>query len=160
MRSSLIFWCIVFLSLASCDSKRVYDEYQTVPKVWNKNEVISFTVKAPDSTKPYNLFVNLRNTSDYKYSNLFLIVEMNFPYGKTLRDTLEYKMTAPDGTFLGTGFGSVKENKLWYKEGVVFNEGGEYTVNIQHVMRESGKVDGVENLEGITDVGFRIEKPE
>ena len=26
-------------------------------------------------------------------------------------------------------------------------------------MRENGKVSGVVNLEGITDVGFRIEKP-
>ena len=26
-------------------------------------------------------------------------------------------------------------------------------------MRENGKVNGIVNLEGITDVGFRIEKP-
>ncbi len=29
--------------------------------------------------------------------------------------------------------------------------------DIQHAMRENGKVQGVENLEGITDVGLRIE---
>ncbi|WAC01135.1 gliding motility lipoprotein GldH [Lacinutrix neustonica] len=158
MRSSFIFLGIIILSLTSCDAKRVFDEYQTVPNVWNKNDVVRFNIEAPDSTKAYNLFVNLRNTSDYKYSNLFLIVEMNFPHGKTLRDTLEYKMTQPDGTFLGTGLGNVKENKLWYKEGVVFNEDGEYVVSIQHGMRENGEVNGVERLEGITDIGFRIEK--
>jgi len=53
----------------------------------------------------------------------------------------------------------VKENKLWYKENVIFNESGDYTVNIQHAMRENGKVNGVEALEGITDIGFRIEHP-
>ena len=83
---------------------------------------------------------------------------MNFPHGKTVKDTLEYKMAEPNGEFLGTGLSDVKENKLWYKEGVVFNETGEYTVNIQHAMRENGEVNGIDNLEGITDVGFRIEK--
>jgi len=121
--------------------------------------VVSFNIEAPDSTEAYNLFVNLRNTNDYRYSNIFLIVEMNFPHGKTLRDTLEYRMAKPNGELLGTGMTSVKENKLWYKEGVVFSEAGDYTVNIQHAMRENGAVNGIINLEGITDVGFRIEKP-
>ena len=90
---------------------------------------------------------------------MFLIVEMVFPHGKTLKDTLEYKMADPNGALLGTGASGIKENKLWYKEEVVFSEAGEYTVNIQHAMRENGKVNGVIALEGITDIGFRIERP-
>jgi len=158
MRSSIVLLCLVFISLVSCDSNSVFDEYKSVPDVWNKNEVISFNVKVPDSTKPYNLFVNLRNTNEYKYSNLFLIVEMNFPKGKVIRDTLEYRMAKPSGELLGTGLTSVKENKLWYKEAVVFNEEGEYTVNIEQAMRSNGEINGVVNLEGITDIGFRVEK--
>lgn len=157
MRSNIVFLCIVFLCLVSCDSKSVFDEYKSVPNVWNKNEVLSFNVKVPDSIQPYNLFVNLRNTNDYKYSNLFLIIEMNFPKGKVLRDTLEYRMAKPTGELLGTGLTSIKENKLWYKESVIFNESGEYKVNIQHAMRTNGEVKGIANLEGITDIGFRIE---
>ena len=84
---------------------------------------------------------------------------MVFPHGKTIKDTLEYRMADPNGKLLGTGITGVKENKLWYKEQVVFKEAGEYTVNIQHAMRENGKVNGVIELDGITDVGFRIEKP-
>jgi gliding motility-associated lipoprotein GldH len=68
-------------------------------------------------------------------------------------------MAKPNGELLGSGFTDIKENKLWYKEGIVFNESGEYTINIQHAMRENGKVNGVVNLEGITEVGFRIENP-
>ena len=111
----------------------------------------------PDSTNAYNLFVTLRKTNDYKFNNFFLIVGMNFPNGKVIKDTLEYKMAKPNGELLGTGFTDVKENKLWYKEQVIFEESGEYTVNIQHAMRENGKVNGVIDLEGITDIGFRIE---
>lgn len=154
----LLFLFILFMIIVGCDSNRVFDSYKSVPNIWHKDSVVSIKVNPPDSTKAYNLFVNLRNTNDYKYNNLFLIVEMVFPHGKTITDTLEYRMADPSGKLLGTGYTSIKENKLWYKESVIFKEAGEYTVNIQHAMRENGKVNGVINLEGVTDIGFRIEK--
>jgi gliding motility-associated lipoprotein GldH len=160
MRNSVLLFVLVFsFIVVSCDSKRVYDQYKSVPDGWNKDSIISFKINPPDSTKAYNLFVNLRNTNNYKYSNIFLIVEMVFPHGKTIKDTLEYRMADPSGKLLGTGLMDIKENKLWYKEEVVFKEAGEYKVNIQHAMRENGKVNGVVSLEGITDIGFRIENP-
>lgn len=157
MRNSL--WCLVIISLffSACDANRVFDEYQSVPKNWNKNNVISFTYQPQDTLKPQNLFVNLRNNNDYKFSNLFLLVEMNYPNGTVTKDTLEYEMTKPNGEFLGTGFSDVKENKLWFKENFVFENSGEYQIKVQQAMRKNGSVKGVENLEGITDVGFRVE---
>ncbi len=156
-----LFFLIVFSILVfSCDSNRVFDTYKSVPNKWHKDSIVSFKVTPPDSTNNYNLFVNLRNTNAYKYNNLHLIVEMIFPHGKTVKDTLEYRMAEPSGKLLGAGYSDVKENKLWYKEKVVFKESGEYTVNIQQAMRENGKVNGVLELEGITDIGFRIENSE
>lgn len=152
---------IVFLIAISCDSNRVFDEYKSIPNKWNKDDRVSFNVMPPDTINTYNLFINLRNTSAYNFSNLYLVVELNYPNGKTLKDTLEYRMAAPDGTFLGTGFSDIKENKLWYKgyeEPFIFNETGAYTINIQHAMRKNGSVKGIENLEGITDIGFRVER--
>ena len=160
MKTNNIIILLLFVLAMSCDSKAVYDEYKSVSTAWNKEDVVSFKINPPDSIKPYNLFVNLRNTNAYKFSNLYLIVEMKFPHGKEITDTLQYAMTKPNGEWLGEGLSSVKENKLWYKEGVIFKEKGEYKVNIQHAMRQNGNVNGVVNLEGITDVGFRIEKTE
>lgn len=154
---SLVCCCLIF---ASCDDNRIYDVYKSLPNEWHKDSVVTFNIKAPDSINPYNLFINLRNTNDYKFNNLYLIVEMHFPHGKIVKDTLQYRMAEPNGEFLGTGFTDVKENKLWYKEGVVFNENGQYTIKIQQAMRENSQVKGVENLEGITEVGFRIENPQ
>jgi gliding motility-associated lipoprotein GldH len=131
-----------------------------VPNQWHKDSIASFKFQAPDTINNYNLYVNLRNTDAYKFNNLFLIVELNYPNGKAVKDTLEYKMAAPNGELLGTGFSDLKENKLWYrgyKNPFKFEEEGDYTVNIQHAMRNNGEVFGVENLEGITDIGFRVE---
>lgn len=154
----LVFFCL--LLLAACDKKRVFDQYESLPGQWHRDSLVSFSVMAPDTINSFDLFINIRNNSDYRYSNLFLITNMNFPNGKVISDTLEYEMAAPSGDWLGTGFGELKESKLWYKEDIRFTEAGEYVIEIKHAMRQSGETEGIEELEGITDVGFRIEHTE
>lgn len=158
MRSafSVLFLAVLLISVSSCDKNRVFDEYKSL-RGWNKDSLVTFELENIDSTGIYNLFINIRNNSDYQFSNLFLITEIKFPEGKVISDTLEYEMSKPNGEWLGTGFGDVKESKLWYKENVKFDEAGKYEVTIQHAMRKNGEVEGIQELEGITDVGFRIE---
>lgn len=158
MRKKLVFFFGLCLLLLACDEKRVFDQYESLPGQWHRDSLVSFRLMAPDTTNAYNLFINVRNNSKYNYSNLFLITNMNFPNGKVISDTLEYEMATPSGEWLGTGFGELKESKLWYKENIRFTEAGEYVIDIQHAMRQNGETDGVEELEGITDVGFRIER--
>lgn len=148
---------ILFI-IISCETNTTFSTNKSVSEVWNKEEVIEFDLPQLDSLKTYNLFVNLRNTNDYQYNNIFLIVAMKFPHGKIVTDTLEYKMAKPDGSWLGNGIGSIKENKLWYKESVSFKEEGTYIVSINHAVRNNGNVEGVTNLEGITDIGFSVEE--
>ncbi|MFM9824965.1 gliding motility lipoprotein GldH [Flavobacterium sp.] len=152
---SILFLLVTFLFF-SCDKKRVFDEYKSVGNSWHKDSIVSFDLPILDSAKRYNLFVNLRANNDYPFNNLFLIVSLEMPNGYTKVDTLEYQMANPDGEILGNGFTDLKESKLFYKEKVRFR--GKYKVNIKQSLRESGKIQGKKNLEGITDVGFRIEK--
>lgn len=155
--------CSLFLFLgilffASCDNTRVYDDYKSVPGEWHKDSLVKFKFQAPDTLKNYNLFINLRNNSDYNFSNIYLITELQYPHGKVISDTLQYEMAAPSGEWLGTGFGDIKESKLWYKENMIFPEAGEYLVTVQQAMRKRDSISGIRNLEGITEVGFRIEE--
>ncbi|MNK76008.1 Gliding motility lipoprotein GldH precursor [compost metagenome] len=142
--------------LFSCDKKRVFDEYKSVGSAWHKDSIITFDLPVLDSTKRYNAFVNIRDNNNYPFNNLFLIVSIEMPNGFTKVDTLEYQMAEPDGTLLGNGFSDIKESKLFYKEDVKFT--GKYKVHIKQAVRQSGKIPGVEALQGITDVGFRIEQ--
>lgn len=154
IRNSALLILVVFLFF-SCDKKRVFDEYKSVGSSWHKDSIVTFNLPELDSTKRYNLFVTLRDNNNYPFNNLFLIVGIEMPNGFTKVDTLEYQMANPDGSLMGDGFSDIKENKLFYKENVRFR--GKYKVNIKQAVRENGKVPGVTALEGITEVGFRIE---
>ena len=147
---------LVAILFFSCDKKRVFDEYKSVGRAWHKDSTVTFDLPELDSTKRYNLFVTLRDNNNYPFNNLFLIVGIEMPNGFTKVDTLEYQMANPDGSLMGDGFSDIKENKLFFKENVRFR--GKYKVNIKQAVRENGKVPGVTALEGITEVGFRIEK--
>lgn len=156
LKSSFLFFLMAIL-LFSCDKKRVFDEYKSVGKAWNKDSIVSFDLPKIDTTKQYNLFLNIRDNNNYPFNNLFLIVSLEQPNNITKVDTLEYQMSDEDGTLLGDGFTDVKESKLFYKERMKFKSGN-YKIHIKQAVRQTGKIGGVEKLEGITDVGFRIEK--
>ncbi len=145
--------------LFSCDPHRKYDQYKAIaPEGWKKNSTVSFDLDIQDTLSKNNLFLTIRNNSDYRYNNLFLIAEMHYPNGQHLRDTLEYKMADVFGNWLGHGYTDIKESKLYYKERFVFPMAGNYQISLQQVMRQREEVEGIEFLKGILDVGFRIEE--
>ena len=148
---------LIGLMTISCDKKRVFDEYKSVGSQWHKDSIVSFDLPKLDPKKQYNMFLNVRDNDDYPFNNLFLIVSLEHPNRQVNVDTLEYQMTNPDGTLLGEGFSDIKENKLFYKDKVNFTQKGIYKVRIQHAIRQTGKIEGVKVLPGISDVGFRIE---
>jgi len=147
----------VFFAMISCDDKQFFDEYQSTNGDWSKSDIKKFSFEQIDTLSKYNLFVNIRNNSDYPYNNLFLIVKMSNPDGTAIVDTLQYQMANPDGSLLGSGLTDFKQNKLFYREDFVFSKSGNYTIEIEHAVRENGSVKGDSLLTGISDVGFRIE---
>jgi len=152
------FVSVLSLLFLACDYSAVTADTKAIsPDGWQVKDPAIFELPMLDSQRTYNAFITVRNNNKYPFSNLFLIVSLQHPFGKTVVDTLEYKMARPDGSWLGTGIGNVKENKLFYKQKIVFNEKGNYTLNITHAVRNNGEPQGVSKLEGITDIGYSIE---
>lgn len=149
---------ILFIGFVSCDSESVFDEYQSLDNsIWLRDDIVEFKVEIEDTISKNNLFLNLRNNKDYEFSNLFIIAQINFPDGFRVIDTLEYEMTDKEGRFLGAGYTDIKQNKLFYKENVRFNQKGQYSIKVEQAMRKIGNIQALDSLTGVTDLGFRIE---
>lgn len=148
---------MAILTFACSDHKIVHGEVQSVGETWGKGEVVSFDIPELDSLQTYNVFLQLRNTNDYAYNNIFMIVSLDYPNGKQEIDTLEYRMAYPNGEWMGEGIGNIKDNLLWYKENFRFIEKGEYRLSIEQAVRKNGRLEGDAELVGITDIGYRIE---
>ena len=137
----------------------VYDQYKSIENhEWYSENNLEFIVSNSDTISLKNVFINIRNNKNYEFNSIFLIAKMEFPSGYKVVDTLEYEMTDAYGNWLGSGITDIKENILFYKENVIFSEKGDYIFNVQQATRSVSDIEGKNPLQGITDVGLRIEK--
>lgn len=149
---------IIFLAslvvFFACDNNRIFEKNRAIPeKGWNKDSVVSFEIQITDTLQKHNLYINVRNDIKYKYSNLWLFVDINHPQNNTVTDTFEITLAESSGKWLGEGFGGIKNQQIIYRKNLNFPVSGEYKINIMQGMRE-------DVLAGITDIGIRLEKQE
>lgn len=155
LRRSIIFSVIVCscIWLTSCqDANTVVDTNQTINnRNWSYINKIRVPVTIEDATADYNIYINLRHTGDYKYSNIFLRVHFQGAGGKVITERIEFKLAYPDGQWLGKGSGNMYSYQLPFKGEYKFPGKGKYLFEIEQNMRDNP-------LKEITDVGLRVEK--
>lgn len=140
------------LALASCDKKGVYEgNISTSNSIWAKNNVAKFIAPINDTVSYHNIYINLRNTTDYQNCNLFLFIATTAPSGATQLDTIECFLADDQGKWLGKGFGYIRDSQIPYKRSIRFPQKGDYKFEIKQAMR-------TDTLTGISSVGVRIEK--
>ncbi len=152
-RQRLIFLIIILLplSFASCDRGTVYHEYTTIGDAsWHRDSVYHYEMVIDDNIAINDFFINIRNNTDYPYSNLYLFVTTEFPNGHVTRDTIECVLADKDGRWLGTGSGRIKDNKIMLQRAIRFPLTGSYHIYLEQAMRE-------QELQGIEDIGFSVE---
>ena len=148
----LLFLSAIAICLLSCDTNRILDENEIIANSeWAINDVRTFTFDIVDKALAYNLFVNVRNTSDYDYRNLYLFIEMSSPSNKYFMDTVEVKLANSKGKWVGNGIGNVWQNQIPLLKQVKLVELGTYKVSVTQGMRH-------DTLKGISDIGVRVEK--
>jgi gliding motility-associated lipoprotein GldH len=149
-----LFLFVALLSLVACDSKRLYEENREIPAgTWDNKNRITFEFDIPDTVTYYNVLINVRNASQYQFSNLCLFVTTTYPDGKTSKDTLDCPLQDGTGKWMGKGVGDLWDNTLLFKPSVKFRQAGKYRLEYEHAMR-------VNPLPYITDVGLRLERVE
>jgi gliding motility-associated lipoprotein GldH len=146
------FFFVTACMLLSCDPARVYDKFKDInDSKWYAGEHVKFDVQVEDTVSYNNVYLNIRNTGDYKYSNLYMFISTIYPDQKISIDTVECILADEEGQWLGKGTGSIKDNQLLLKKAFRFHQTGIYTFEFEQAMR-------VDTLEGIKSVGLRIEK--
>ena len=154
LQKQLIFITTILLliTFSACNMNAIYDENVKINESqWIENEAVNFKVDISDTLAHYDFYINLRNSTDYNYQNLYIFLTTFFPNDNITCDTIEFMLADQGGKWLGKGWGSLKENDILLKSNLTFPLSGEYKFVIQHAMRE-------DTLSGISNIGVRIEK--
>ncbi len=151
-RANLTIVIILFFAFTSCDRTGVYEEnIDTSNSTWAENNIAKFIAPIEDTVSYNNIYINIRNTTDYPNCNLFLFIATTSPAGATQIDTIECSLADDQGKWLGKGFGYIRDNQIPYKRNVRFPQKGDYKFEIKQAMR-------TDSLIGISSVGVRVEK--
>ena len=139
---------VVFVT---CDKGVVADMYQHIDNsIWTWDDVRNFAFYIEDTDSQHDILIQLRHTTDYPMSNLYIFVEITGPSGQTLRDTINYILAEPSGEWVGKGNSHLRELRYMYREHTSFPEPGTYSISLEQAMREPRLP--------VSDIGVRIEK--
>lgn len=145
---------LALLLLSACTSTpEVNQMHHFSADAWEAKEGVSFEVNIEDTLQPCDFYVHLRHSTDYPFQNLYLFVDSHFPSGARHRDTLEFILAAPDGSWLGKGFSGYKYNDILIRKQMVFPDSGLYHFRFVQAMR-------ADTLNGIRNLGIKIRQSE
>jgi gliding motility-associated lipoprotein GldH len=150
-RASLLLLQALLL-LAACNNTIIFEKNTPIDNsLWESSNIVEIDFTIQDTINPVNLIFNIRHSTSYEFSNLFLFIDTRYPDGRKVRDTLEIILAGHDGRWFGKGFGKIKELNIPVRRGLIFPMQGQYTFVFEQAMR-------VNELKGIEDIGITIEK--
>lgn len=140
------------LLLLSCNPNRVFEKNLDISgNVWDKDVKTSYTVDIQDTTQHYDVSVNIRHTTFYPYSNLWIMIYTTFPDGKRLSQRIEFELAEKDGKWDGDCMGDICDINLPIQKNAIFNQKGKYTFEFEQIMR-------ADKLPGVMAMGLRLDK--
>lgn len=140
------------LSIGGCtDPSAIIDQNTPIENHnWSYANRIKYAVNIDNPDVAYNLYINLRVTGNYRYSNIFVLIRRNGPKLKS-STRYEIKLAQPDGEWLGQGSGNLYSFQVPFRTNFKFPQKGTYQFEIEQNMRDNP-------LHEVSDVGLRIEK--
>lgn len=144
------------LLATSCTDGLVYQSDMPIPEAgWSRTFTPEFAFDIADTVNRHDVYIDVRHTGDYAFSDLYLFVDLTGPGGRSMRDTVECLLADPTGRWLGKGTGFIFSDrvqaKVLYKLRNRFPAAGRYTMKLEQAMR-------MEPLPGVIDVGVSVER--
>ncbi|MBK9073502.1 MAG: gliding motility lipoprotein GldH [Flavobacteriales bacterium] len=151
-RSALVL--LLAVALLACGRPEIYQSDVPLPESgWVRGLRPTFCFGITDTVTPHDVFIDVRHTGDYAYSDLYLFVDIIAPDGRILRDTVECLLADPMGRWYGRGTGFVFADRfkahVLYKLGDRFPRTGRYCLRMEQAMR-------TDTLHDVLDIGINI----
>lgn len=150
--NSLIIVGALALTSSCVETPTFEKSYSFDNNIWNEKETLSFEFDIDDLEPEYNFKLFLRNTTDYKYNNLWIFLETFAPDGSTGREPFQIRICNDDGSWIGVKSGTIVETALDFRRRK-FPMKGTYKFNV-----ELGTTSGT--IDEVLDLGLIIDKVE
>ncbi len=118
---------------------------------WKSNETPSFLFTITDTTAYYHIYVTIRHSDAYRYSNLWLDVTTKAPSDTAIKQQLDITLANNNKGWLGTGMDDIFAHQIKITQQPIKLKKGDYQFTLKQTMRE-------DPLQYILNAGIRVEK--
>ena len=140
-----------FLFFMGCGENYVYDEMHEIEKrAWNYEDTLDYTFEITDTTKIYNLLLEIDHTKDYAYQNCYFKIYTKFPSGERVDQLLSVDFADKIGQWHGDCGSNSCTILVDLQKGAFFNALGKHTITLEQYMRKNP-------LEGIHSLAIKLE---
>ncbi len=152
MCSKNILLLLSIIALSSCVKNNRYESAHTIQNEnWDKTDTAFFKVNISDTTAKYNMYLKIRRSINYPYSNLWLRTYTKLPdSAKAVSSDLEITLEEKNGKPTGNQFGNNIEHLILIQDHVKMKK-GLYKIWLLQNMRD-------DVLKGVLNIGLRIER--
>ncbi|MEO8590308.1 MAG: gliding motility lipoprotein GldH [Flavobacteriales bacterium] len=156
MKSGVLVIVSMVALLTGCADGVVYQADVPVPDgSWDRTFTPKFEFDISDTLLQHDVYIDVRHTGQYAFSDLFLFVDLEGPGGRAMRDTVDCLLADPTGRWYGKGSGFIFADrfkaKVLYKLRNRFPSRGRYSIKLEQAMR-------TEQLQGVLDIGVSVER--
>ena len=142
IRCTVICLCPFFFS---CNSS-IYDETIVIEQSqWSFENPISFSFVIKDSSKLYNIFLNVNHSSHYEYQNFYCLVESYAPGGLAQRQQNPVELATRKGKWKGECNSETCNTKIPFITKTKFNISGPYKIIFTQFTRNN-PLEGIHSL--------------
>ncbi len=74
---------------ASCGKQIYYSDIASIPgERWDVTKPLVFKINIEDSMQYFNMYIHVRNTTDFETQNFYVFMRTTYPDGHSEQDTL------------------------------------------------------------------------
>jgi gliding motility-associated lipoprotein GldH len=143
---------VCFLIITSCKQIDLHEQNISIPKNnWQSSDISKSTFEITDTAGIYNVYIVIRHTDAYEYSNIWLNVGL-----QKEGENMKYQKLNLNLANDLKGWEGIGMNDIWEVRKPIARvalKKGTYVTSVGHIMRQNP-------LQNIMNIGVRVEKEE
>ena len=151
MKKILFALCLTSLFLISCGKNFIYEKSFPIKNgEWAYVDTLDFNFEIQDTSKIYNLYLNIEHSTDYGFQNLYINIYTQFPTSERIKEMVSFEMANKGGVWFGDCNSEKCKLEVPIQENAFFDIPGKYEITVEQNMRKNP-------LEGIRKIALKIE---
>ena len=142
---------LFILLLFGCSKNYLYEQELSITnEAWADADSLNFDFSIPDTTKIYNILLDVQHSPEYGFQNMYVEIFTAFPSGARIREMVSLELANRAGAWYGDCGSNACNLEIPIQENAFFNQSGNYTITVKQFMRKNP-------LEGVQKIGLKIE---